>query len=62
MSYLPLWQRKLIITEHVLFLQFPSEAVRCVTSSTAQNVLYKSISLSVSEPEVPDSLMYVEFP
>ena len=39
-------------TEHVLSMQLPSEASRFITSSLTQNVLYTSISLSVSEPLV----------
>lgn len=50
MTYLSLWQSKRITTEHVLSLQLPSEALRCITSSLAQNVLCTSISLRASEP------------
>lgn len=53
---LPIWQGKLLITEHGLSPQLPSEAPRCLTSLPARNVLYEytSFSLSVSKP-----LLYV---
>ena len=43
---------QLVIAKYVLSLQLPSEALRHLPSPLVQNVIYTSVSFSVSEPLV----------
>lgn len=62
--YLPIWQGKLIIAEHVFSMKLSSQVPRCLNSSLAQNIRYTSLSLSVLNPSGMQglSLMYTRFP